>query len=702
MRICMLFLLFALSQLNASSQQKELDSLLRTLQNHLPEDSIKILILNEVVYAYRNIDPGKGLEYADQSIMLATKLNIPKLIAGAHSHKGVSYAARGQDSLARLMYIKASEIHSSIGNTIGVAVANNNLGLLAFNKSDYRAAIDHHTKSVEAFIAAKDTFRAANAMTNLGVDYQYLSDFNTALGYYFKALALFELKGDPSTYGIGMANSLTNIGLVYKNISQYERALEYYQRALEKNEAIENPSGIAAILGNMASVYDLQDQPQESIRLLQRALAINEKIENPRGIASDLANLAAAHNQLKQHGQALQYVTRAISMYDASEDRHYQASTRIVAADIYLDLSDKDLAEQKITNNERFAIAENYLQHTLRTAREIEVVHLERNAAGALARLYEKKKDYASAFEALTNYLRLSDSVMNDEKRLDIAKKEAAFEFEKRELLQKAETDKQMAFAAAAVGRHKTIRNAIAVSGVVILISAVSGLALYKRKRDADILRKEADLNAQIIDTEMKALRSQMNPHFIFNSLNSIRYYASVNEPKLADEYLVKFATLMRQVFDNSDQKKVPLADDLLALELYMQLEAFRLNNKFTYKISIDPDIDPENILIPPLLMQPFVENSIWHGLIPKEGAGNITIAISSKDEMLYCLIEDDGIGISADETGGRKERPSGIKVTRTRIQLLNELDGAQARVVLKPLEKGTQVEMVLPLECNY
>ena len=116
----------------------------------------------------------------------------------------------------------------------GVAIVNNNLGLLAFNQSDYRSAVDHHTKSLEFFIAAKDTFRIANAMINLGVDYQYLSDFNTALEYYFKALALFEQKGnDPTTYGIGVA-SLANIGLVYKNIGEYEKRWEYYQRALEK------------------------------------------------------------------------------------------------------------------------------------------------------------------------------------------------------------------------------------------------------------------------------------------------------------------------------------------------------------------------------------------------------------------------------------------------------------------------------------
>lgn len=709
MRIFLLLLVFALSQTNACwSQQKELDSLIRALQSHPGEDSVKILILNEIVYAYRNIDPDSGLEYANQAIALATKFNIPGLLASAYSRKGVSYASRGEDSLAQLMYLKASEIYSNIGNMTGVAIANNNLGLLAFNRSDYRSAVDHHTKSLEFFIAAKDTFRVANAMINLGVDYQYLSDFNTALEYYFKALALFEQKGnDPTTYGIGVTNSLANIGLVYKNIGEYEKALEYHQRALEKNEEIQNPAGIAATLGNMAVVYDLQGQPVESIRLLQRSLAINEEIENPRGIASDLSNLASAYHRLKQGGKALQYIQRAMNRYDATEDRHNQASTRIQAAEIYLDLSEKDLAEQKISDRKRFELAENYLHQALKIARGIKVVDLESSAMGTLADLYKKRRDYVRAFNALTTYMQLSDSVMNDEKRLDIVKKEAAFEFQKKELLHKAETDKQIAFAAAEVDRYKTIRNAIAVSGLVILCSAVSGLVLYKRKRDADVLRKEANLNAQITDTEMKALRSQMNPHFIFNSLNSIRHYTAQNNIKLADEYLVRFSLLMRQVFENSDHKKVSLADDLHALELYMQIEAARLDNKFSYEIQVDETIDVENTMIPPLLLQPFVENSIWHGITPKKGNGTIKINISRQSEMICCVVEDNGIGIKKDiakqkEKEEKEYRPSGIDITRTRIDLLNRAQKSKASLYMYPLNEGTRVEINLPLEFTF
>src|SRR5690606_13954290 len=111
------------------------------------------------------------------------------------------------------------------------------------------------------------------------------------------------------------------------------------------------------------------------------------------------------------------------------------------------------------------------------------------------------------------------------------------------------------------------------------------------------------------------------------------------------DTYLTKFAKLMRLILENSEHKEVPLADDLQALELYMQLEALRLNNKFEYTIEVDENLDTENTLVPPLLLQPFVENSIWHGIARKEGSGRITVSVKRENDMLKCTVEDDGVG---------------------------------------------------------
>src|SRR5690606_23797129 len=126
---------------------------------------------------------------------------------------------------------------------------------------------------------------------------------------------------------------------------------------------------------------------------------------------------------------------------------------------------------------------------------------------------------------------------------------------------------------------------------------------------------------------ETQALRSQMNPHFIFNALNSINAFVQKNDPDRATGYLTKFARLMRLVLENSRQAEVPLKDDLEALDLYLQLERIRSGEKFDHQIKVDPDIDQEFVMVPPLVVQPFVENAIWHGMAGKEGKGHITLS---------------------------------------------------------------------------
>ncbi|HET7119330.1 MAG TPA: histidine kinase [Hanamia sp.] len=206
-------------------------------------------------------------------------------------------------------------------------------------------------------------------------------------------------------------------------------------------------------------------------------------------------------------------------------------------------------------------------------------------------------------------------------------------------------------------------------------------------------------------NVELKALRSQMNPHFIFNSLNSIADYLAKNNTKTADEYLVKFAQLMRLMLENSERKELPLSQDLKVLELYLQLESLRLNINFNFEIKIDEDIDIENTLIPPLILQPFVENSIWHGLASKEGDGQILIQIKKEGKMIRCIIEDNGVGRkNAEENlqANKNKNSLGMKITKTRIDIINTLKNSNAAVNILDLSEGMRAEVTLPLELSF
>ena len=196
------------------------------------------------------------------------------------------------------------------------------------------------------------------------------------------------------------------------------------------------------------------------------------------------------------------------------------------------------------------------------------------------------------------------------------------------------------------------------------------------RYRIALIRREEATkrkLESKIKEIEMVALRSQMNPHFLFNSLNSIKSFIARQEPRKATDYLSKFAQLMRYILTNSEQATIPLNKEIEAIRLYLELESMRFDKKFEYVINIDPEINKESIAIQPLILQPYIENAIWHGLLPKESDGKITIAIKKENGNLLISIFDNGIGRHAanelQKESARKKRSFGLRITEDRIK---------------------------------
>lgn len=230
----------------------------------------------------------------------------------------------------------------------------------------------------------------------------------------------------------------------------------------------------------------------------------------------------------------------------------------------------------------------------------------------------------------------------------------------------------------------------------------------YRNQREASFRQKEAELKHQVADVEMKALRSQINPHFIFNCLNSIHRFMDGNKTKEAGEYLIKFSNLIRLVLENSMHREVPLSDDLFALRLYIEMEQLRMNDGFDYVIRIANDVDAENTLVPPLIVQPFVENSIWHGLNNKPERGTITISVSREDNMLKYCVEDDGVKAGVDDVRlihNIKKKSLGMRLTQERLDVLNQMKDTKAGFTVHDIKgdnnqyKGKRVELLLPFE---
>ena len=227
------------------------------------------------------------------------------------------------------------------------------------------------------------------------------------------------------------------------------------------------------------------------------------------------------------------------------------------------------------------------------------------------------------------------------------------------------------------------------------------GILMKRREDERSVLNKEME------KVKMRALQTQMNPHFIFNSLNSIRSYMIKNETKEASGSLSKFSRLIRQILEYSTEEFITLKEELQVLSLYVQIEQLRFRDEFGFIIKVDESLNDEELIVPPLIVQPFLENAIWHGLMQKQGEKKIELFVEDAGNKLKIVLRDNGIGrdeASRNNVGKQKEnRSMAIDLTRQRIEMLEEKDKKGDKVTIIDLyddsraPKGTEVRLLIP-----
>ncbi len=227
----------------------------------------------------------------------------------------------------------------------------------------------------------------------------------------------------------------------------------------------------------------------------------------------------------------------------------------------------------------------------------------------------------------------------------------------------------------------------------LLVVSGMVGLYLVRMRqvRKQESIRSE--YNRMINELEMKALRAQMNPHFLFNSLNSIRYYILKEEYEHASDYITRFSKLLRFILRNSRQSMISLKDELETLKIYIEFEQMRFGKSFSYSCRIDPSVNPESIMVQPMTLQPFVENAIWHGLMPKERDRRLTVDIVRVDHQLRITVEDNGVGRKAgaaaremQEEGMTETKSFGLRITGERFALHSKVSGKRSDFMITDL----------------
>ncbi len=252
------------------------------------------------------------------------------------------------------------------------------------------------------------------------------------------------------------------------------------------------------------------------------------------------------------------------------------------------------------------------------------------------------------------------------------------------------------------------------IIAMTVFIGSVVGAVNYRINTIRNEEKEKSELNQRIAEFRLTALRAQMNPHFIFNALYSIQHFITLNEKEAAINYLAKFASLIRLILENSASNEIALVEEIKMLDLYLDLERLRFDHKFDYEIIVDDEISKEDTAIPYLLIQPFIENAIIHGIRHKKGKGKIVISMlpeGDNEEFIKCIVEDNGVGR---EMAEKLKKPSpiksqslGLKVNRERLEILNprKIQDTSVKIVDLKSEKGeglgTRVEIIIPISYN-
>lgn len=310
--------------------------------------------------------------------------------------------------------------------------------------------------------------------------------------------------------------------------------------------------------------------------------------------------------------------------------------------------------------------------------------------------MYLQKGDTSNAFKNYVIYKKYNDQYMKQSSSQGLADAKIRYEADAHK--------KELQLLSLRVSNQRLL--IYGYTGLFILSLAI-GILLFSRSK-INSKRRISEMNRKIAEITQANLRQQMNPHFIFNTLNSIQYYMYQHDKLATNNYLTKFSSLMRKVLENSQHTSIPLRDELEALKLYLELEMIRFKDKFDFEIKVDEEIDPLLYKVPTMLIQPYVENSISHGLMPSEGKGLVKIGLKLENQYISCTIEDNGIGREAAQELKRNKESNhnslGTQIVTSRLDLVNALYGTSLKTIYTDLKdingnpEGTRVEIQIPI----
>jgi tetratricopeptide (TPR) repeat protein len=549
------------------------------------------------------------------------------------------------------------------------------LGEINFNIKEYALTLDNYGKAYQFLYNYQNTKEYLQNLKGLGDTYLQLNNFQQALRYYNDIQNSAISDDEKEEYKLSIAE-------VYYQMKNYTEAITVLdginlkgKEASDLNIQVQNLK--ARIYARMNEVDKANDYYQSSQRSLKPSANAPAKKENEVALNYAKEEISGALKEQKRYDED-------IDLRNQSIDYNLEANNLDEVSKDKIELS-KSLAAKGETN---LAIREledaAIIADTINNPKDQSAAYLN------LAELYEKNGNIS---KALSTFKKYSNAVKQTEVQNELTLQEKADLIKKQKEIEELSSE-------VVIGQQEEQtaiqRQRLIIYGLLILIGVVV-ITSYFIYKNAVASKKANQLLA------LKSLRSQMNPHFIFNALNSVNQFISLNDERAANKFLSEFSRLMRLVLENSQEDFIPLYKEEEIISLYVKLEHYRFRDKFDYELIIDDNINKENLQLPPMLIQPYIENAVWHGLRYMEEKGKLSIHFEKAGEGVKIEITDNGIGRKKSSElkteNQRKHNSTGITNIEERLKILNDVYKTNYKVEVKDLtpESGTHVTILLP-----
>ena len=592
----------------------------------------------------------------------------------------------------------------------------NNIAYYLMNANP-NIGIEYAEKAINLSLKIGDKYSLAQSYNRRGVNYMRLNQSSKALEDFQKAGKIYGSIGNK----LKLADIYNNIGAMYVPLSNHKQdAFLYFNKAMAIHEEMGDKGQQAFMLLNIGYVYETLDSFASELKYFRKALPLYEQFHfnDKDAMSSIYAGLGTTYTHIpatalsatgftgSQYDTAMYYLQKSLALSKEIGDQFGEAVNTKSIGVVYL--------KQK-----KYGPALSYFYKAKQLSHEVGSLSAEIDANYFLSEIYKATGKFDSAYAYYVQYADLNDSMNNEGNEKVLIQKEMQYNFDKKE--DSLHFQNTLLSKNNALSKLQLRQQWLYSLGALLLLLSFGGFVFYRNrnkhaklilqleKERAEQKQRESEFERKVSDAALNSLRSQMNPHFIFNCLNSIKLYAVENNQDAATGYLGKFSRLMRLVLENSKSDRITLKQEIETLQLYMEMEAMRFKEKLRYEFIIADNVDMDYIEIPPMLIQPYIENAIWHGLMPKEDGGTIVVSFACQENNLEITVTDNGVGrakaAALRSTSTTAHKSFGMSITHQRIELINQMYKTNMSVIVNDLHDGqgnatgTEIRIDIPIE---